>query len=440
MELEKSGLIQGIAVLAALMGILAPGLASATDQISIVRGGRLYDDWSRETKERPPSGPHPAFRGQKERGVAAADTWRCQECHGSDYKGNHGIVGIRGRQGADPVTIVALLKGATHRYDGLMRERDLLDLANFVSRGQIDMQNVIEAGRSSKTATVAYDKYYGTICAGCHGLDGSRLRQLPPLGDVARRSPHEALHVILNGHPGGEMPALGALGTDIAARMLAFLQTLPSINLSVSVAHGGRLYDNWQLEEGARHQSLPHPAYPPTAHYANDAQLTWRCKACHGWDYQGSQGDYALGRNATGIKGIRAMVGADPARIVAVLRNTTHKYGAVLKERDLQDLANFVSFGQVDMNTAIDRQSRKIRGDAARGSAYFGTICAGCHGADGKRITTPPLGLVVRANPWGSLHTILNGHPDEKMPALREFEMQLLLDILAYAQELPDPR
>jgi len=32
----------------------------------------------------------------------------------------------------------------------------------------------------------------------------------------------------------------------------------------------------------------------------------------------------------------------------------------------------------------------------------------------------------------------MNGHPDEKMPALREIDRQVLLDVLAYAQELPD--
>lgn len=253
-------------------------------------------------------------------------------------------------------------------------------------------------------------------------------------------APFEVLHVILNGHPGRDMPAWGALGADVGARMLAYLQTLPSLNLAASVAHGGRLYDDWQAEAGARRQDLPHPAYPRNAYYANEAALTWRCTACHGWDYRGNQGDHASGRHATGIKGIQGMAGVDPARVVAVLRDTTHRYGAVLKERDFLDLANFVSAGQIDMDPIIDRRERSVRGDAARGAKYFGTLCAGCHGLEGRRSGTPPLGRVIRANPWGALHSLLNGHPDEKMPALRELDLQLVRDILAHAQGLPDTR
>ncbi len=423
-----------------LMGWLVAGFAAATDEASIVRGGRLYDHWSRESKERPPSSLHPALT-HKRNDVIAADTWRCKECHGWDYKGNHGFTGIRNRQGNDPAAIVAVLKDATHGYGGLMSENDLLDLANFVSRGQTDTQKVIEAGRRAKTTAATDEKYYGTICAACHGLDGSRLREVPPLGDTARQRPHEVLHVILNGHPGGTMPALSALGADFAVRILAVLQTLPTPSLAVSIARGGRLYDDWQVEVGAQRQALPHPAYPVTAYFASDAPLTWRCKECHGWDYEGNQGHYAKGRHATGIKGMRGMAGAEPSRIVAILRNSAHRYDAVLQERDLQDLANFVSLGQLDMHAAIDRQSGRARGDAGRASPYYRTICAACHGTDGKRIITAvPLGRVARSNPWESLHKIANGHPNEKMPALRELDPQLLIDILAHLQGLPEAR
>ena len=426
---------------AALLGSASAGFVAAAEEASIVRGGRLYDNWSNETKEKAPNEAHPAL-GARRGSVTAADSWRCSECHGADYKGNHGITGIRGRQGAAPAAIVAILKDPTHRYEGLMRERDLADIALFVSSGQIDMQAAIESGRRSRSGAASSEKIYGTICASCHGLDGLRLRALPPLGDVARQRPHAALHVIINGHAGGEMPALRALGPDAGARIVVFLQTLPTVNLAVSIAHGGRLYDDWQVEEGVRQQSLPHPAYPPSAYFANDAALTWRCKSCHGWDYQGNQGGYASGRNATGIRGIRAMAGADPARIVAILRNPTHQYGAVLKERDLLDLANFVSAGQVDMDALIDRQSRRARGDAAKGGAYYRTICAVCHGTDGLFISTLPisLGRAARTSPWESLHRILNGHPDEKMPALRELDPQLVTDILAHVQGLPETR
>ena len=428
------------AAVVALIGWLAPGIVSASDEGSIVRGGRLYDHWSREVHDRPPAGLHPALAARRG-SMSAAESWRCKECHGWDYKGNHGMVGIRGKQGADATAIVAILKDSTHRYGSLLHDRDLLDLANFVSRGQMETQTVIESARRSTAAATKFEKYFGTICSGCHGLDGNRLREIAPLGDAARQRPHEILHVIVNGHPGGNMPGLSALGADVAGGILVHLQTLPTVNLAASIAHGGRLYDDWQTEAGAQRQLLPHPAYPRAAFLAADAALTWRCKSCHGWDYVGSQGNYASGRNATGIKGIRGMAGADPVRIAAVLRDNTHLYAAVLKERDLLDLANFVSAGQVNMDTAIDRATRRARGDARRAAAYYGTICASCHGIDGNRIiTAPSLGTVARANPWESLHKIANGHPNEKMPALRELDPQVQADILAFLQGLPEIR
>jgi hypothetical protein len=38
------------------------------------------------------------------------------------------------------------------------------------------------------------------------------------------------------------------------------------------------------------------------------------------------------------------------------------------------------------------------------------------------------------------LHKIINGHPDEPMPALRVVGMEILTDILAYVQSLPPER
>lgn len=424
--------------LAVLLGGAALVSMAAADEASVVRGGRLYDDWSRELKDRPPGTPHPAFNA-KVVGVPAAETWRCSECHGFDYRGKNGMPGIRARQGSEPAAIVALLKDPKHGFGALLHDNELMDLAQFVSHGQADMPLLVESARRPGTAPTSVGRQFGTICAGCHGLDGGKQLGVPPLGDIARQHPVEVLHVILNGHPGGDMPALGALGTEQASRLLGHLQTLPGLNVAASIAHGGRLYADWQLEANAKRQSLPHPAYPKGTYYANEAAVTWRCVACHGQDYQGNQGGYATGRNATGIKGIRALAGADPTQIVSVLRNPTHQFGAVLKARDLQDLANFVSLGQVDMDALIDRTSHRAKGNAERGGPYFRTICAGCHGVDGMRITAP-LARVTKANPWGSLHTMLNGHPDESMPALREIDIQLVTDILAYVQGLKESR
>ncbi|MDZ4254680.1 MAG: c-type cytochrome [Sulfuritalea sp.] len=428
-----------LAALAALMAGLTAGPALANDTASIVRGGRLYDNWSLESRERLPPHPNPAFKTKQLR-VAATDTWRCVECHGWDYQGRHGIAGIRGRQNTDPAAIVALLKDANHNYKELLHEGDRVDLANFISRGQTDMQKLVDSARRAKAALSSSEKIYATVCAACHGLDGGRLREVAPLGDSARQRPHEVLHVALNGHPGGNMPALRTLGEDAVAKILAYLQTLPSLNLAASIANGGRLYDDWQAQVDGQRQALPHPAYPRTAYYANVAALTWRCKECHGWDYKGKQGQFAGGHHATGIKGIRAMVGVEPDRILAILRDSTHLFGAVLKHRDLQDLANFVSHGQVDMDAMIDPRTRLSRGDATRGATHYRSICAGCHGLEGRFIAKRHLGRVARDDPWASLHAMLNGHPDDAMPALREIDRKTVMDILAHIQGLQDRR
>ena len=205
----------------------------------------------------------------------------------------------------------------------------------------------------------------------------------------------------------------------------AYLQTLPNANLVASIVNGGRLYDDWQIHSGGPGQALPHPAYPPKAYYANSPAMTWRCKECHGWDYKGSQGEYASGIHATGIKGIRAMAGIDPDQIATVLRNGTHLYGAVLKYRDLLDLANFVA--RANRHGHHDRSPHRLsRGDAGRGAAHYRAICAGCHGLEGHFTAKRTLSREARANPWESFPKMLNGHPDEAMPALRELDRKAI--------------
>ena len=205
-----------------------------------------------------------------------------------------------------------------------------------------------------------------------------------------------------------------------------------------SIVRGGQLYDNW-IEELRQSQPLkPHPSYPATGKYKKNAQATWRCKECHGWDYLGRNGTYGKGEHFTGIIGIQGMVGASPEQIIAVLTDDTHRYKSVFYEQELLDLANFVSRGQIDMDKYIDRRTNSARGDANSGKVFFNTICANCHGKDGqKNREIQSLGTITSLNPWESIHKILNGHPGETMPALRAFDMDILIGIIAYAQTLP---
>lgn len=212
-----------------------------------------------------------------------------------------------------------------------------------------------------------------------------------------------------------------------------------------SIARGGQLYDKWfKVAENAAQPNRPHPTYPENGAYYGKEGADWRCKECHGWDYKGRDGVYSAGKHHTGIPGIAAGSGQDPAAIVAMLKGETHGYDELntgLTDRDLLDLARFVSSGQVDMDQYIDRESKVAKGDIQRGQAAFETICANCHGLDGTYDDMmPPVGELANDNPWEVLHKIINGQPDAEMPAMRALDRQLAADILTFAQTLPKER
>lgn len=205
-----------------------------------------------------------------------------------------------------------------------------------------------------------------------------------------------------------------------------------------SIARGGRLYDKWYKEIRADTPTESHKLYPSANEkYADDPGANWRCKECHGWDGMGVNGAYSSGSHATGIIGIDGMAGADPAAVVAVLTSADHGFADKLSERDLTDLANFVTSGGIDWATYIDPETKAPIGDAEAGKQVFNTVCSNCHGADGKLpADMPPLGSLM-GNPWEVMHKVMNGQPNESMPALRAIDHQVAADILAYVTTLP---
>ncbi len=440
------GLLAGLA-------IQTPLVQAAENLSSIARGGRLYDNWYVEVRDRAPMTTHPAY---PKNGYFARDpeaTWRCKECHGWDYLGDKGayrrgphytgIKGIRGMSGAPQERIVEILKDDSHRYGDLLDERDLRDLANFVADGLVDMRDYIdEASGEVKADNTKGAAYFDSICGNCHGSDGQTFKEIPPLGRIAIVDPWQSMHKILNGHPGENMPALRAFDNEIVVQILAHTQMLPTHDMITSLVRGGRLYDNWYIETDTLPPRYKHPAYPSDKQFANDYPTTWRCKECHGWDYKGKDGDYGQGQHNTGIKGIYAMAGEDPARIEKVLRDDFHAYEGKLKDKDFADLANFISRGLVNMDRHINRDTKAAKGSRYARESFFNTICASCHGRSGTKITTMvPLGRITNTSPWNALHKIMHGHPGEEMPALRVLlEMGPLVDILAYAQTLQRSR
>jgi len=217
----------------------------------------------------------------------------------------------------------------------------------------------------------------------------------------------------------------------VAAILVAFAGTLSappaqSAEIETAIARGGRLYDNWYKELKTTRPEDPHPSYPSSG---KSPKNSWRCNACHGWDYKGDK--------AMGIKGIDGAKGKPEAQIVAVLKDKTHGYTPQqLNDKDMGDLAMFVSKGQTDIGEFLDA-SGKPKGNAAKGEVYYNSLCGVCHGLDGKKVSTGmPLGQAADY-PAAVAHKAMNGQPAEAMPMLRAFDHKVSADILAYIQALP---
>jgi thiosulfate dehydrogenase len=231
------------------------------------------------------------------------------------------------------------------------------------------------------------------------------------------------------------------ISTTVSVGLLlgtAIVSPVSAEEMQGSLARGGKLYDKWFAVIKAEKPKDTHSAWP-ASNTKKKGNTTWRCKSCHGWDYQGKDGAYASGSYKTGIKGIGGMAGADVAKIMAVLKDGTHKLAGKMDDGDYKDLAMFVSKGQVDMSKYIDSAAKMPKGgDAAKGASYFNTMCAQCHGKDGtlpkdmKKTLAKQMG-----NPWEVMHKILNGQPAEQMPALRALDPQIVVDVMAHLSTLP---
>ncbi len=209
-----------------------------------------------------------------------------------------------------------------------------------------------------------------------------------------------------------------------------------------AVARGGQLYDKWWAVLELDPPAETHPAYPAAG--KKKGSTTWRCKECHGWDYKGKDGAYSKGSHKTGIKGVRGVVGKNVGDIHGILMNETHGFdAATMPHSAMEKLALFLSAGQLDTDRYIDRETKIARGNPRRGAQFFQTICAVCHGFDGRDMNFKDeehpeyVGTVAVNNPWEALHKIRFGQPGVGMVALTVLDTEDLIDILAYTQTLP---
>lgn len=206
-------------------------------------GGRIYDNWWEALDRKKPEGTHPAYPASGKR--TGANTWRCVECHGWDYKGKDGlygsgerytgIKGIRRAAGRDTNRIMAMLRAEPHSYRrDMINDEELRRVAIFVSRGQDHADRFID----SKTGEVRGNAVRGaglfqTTCAACHAFDGRALNwgtaEEPAfVGTEANKFPHEVLHKIRNAHPGAAMINMRGLPLKDAIDILAYARTLPA--------------------------------------------------------------------------------------------------------------------------------------------------------------------------------------------------------------------
>ncbi|MGC2857136.1 c-type cytochrome [Novispirillum sp. DQ9] len=430
------------AVAALALGLAAGAATAAAEEASmasVTRGGRLYDNWVKELHQPPPEAANPAWPATAAKPADAARTWLCVECHGWTYRGVPALKtpGIAGMAGGEPARIIDLLKTPGHGYGEVLHQRDLEDLAAFIAQGQSHL--VADIDPMAKPDGESHGAVYQTVCARCHGGDGKQVESIPPLGDVARENPWMVMHNILNGHAGGVMPSLRALDEALALDTLAALRELPATEPAAAIARGGRLYGDWIKETGRTAPRTVHPAW--TGKAPASASDTWRCRDCHGWDYQGKDGPAAK-VSPVPARGLALQEGAPAEAIIAILTNDTHRYGGVLTRRDLADLAAFVSGGQFRMTWAIDPDKASFHGEGLGYGDHYQTLCASCHGATGTAVRTmSPLGRVVRENPWRALHNVLNGHAGESMPPMRVFPPDMAAAILAHIERtLPSER
>jgi thiosulfate dehydrogenase len=204
-----------------------------------------------------------------------------------------------------------------------------------------------------------------------------------------------------------------------------------------AISRGGLLYDRWYEAVGAEKPDFTHPAWP-TSNKNKTGATTHRCKSCHGWDYMGREGSYASGIYKTGFPGIQRFSGKSKNEVLEILTNDLHNMGSRLAEKDLDNLAIFVVKGQFDFTNLIDVETNLVKsGDSKSGSEYYNTVCAKCHGFEGDLIEDmTPIGVIAHRNPWEVMHKIINGQPGEKMPSMRAFGMDVIMDIMAYVQTL----
>jgi len=206
---------------------------------------------------------------------------------------------------------------------------------------------------------------------------------------------------------------------------------------------GGKLYDNLWMVLNVPPPKGRNPQYPAGA--AIPAPDTWRCVACHGWDYRGREGHLKRLMNSPKFVSLRNVRSLSRKTIIERFTTGSHAfYGRVLPPPMREALAYFLSRGQHDVTKMMDATG-KAKGNPLVGKDIYEGTCISCHQADGKAYIEgeegdrPALGWVARHRPQQALHKIRNGVPGADMLSLRFLTDEQIAGILAYLQTL-DPK
>jgi thiosulfate dehydrogenase len=163
---------------------------------------------------------------------SGADTWRCVECHGWDYRGSQGAYATGTHQTGFPGILdaaermsqdqlVEVLKGGSnpdHDFSAYLDDDSLAQLALFMDTALIDTTQFIDA---TTHKVIGGDinhgqQFFDTTCSPCHGLDGRKIvfryeGVNASLGTLANTDPWRFLHKTRYGTPGTAM----VVGHDI---------------------------------------------------------------------------------------------------------------------------------------------------------------------------------------------------------------------------------
>ncbi len=250
--MKKLGLIFMVSV--GLIGVLllvsCQKAEPKTDPASLSRGGQAYDKWWKVVAgATEPKGEPAQWATQTTNTRKGADTWRCKECHGWDYKGKDGAYGkgshatgfpgvYNASQTKTKAQLADALKGKAnpnHNFTSLLGETGVNDVVNFLKEGVIDEAKYIDSATKKTLGanTSRGQELYSKTCVACHGADGKMILfdGKNSLGFLANDNPWEVLHKIRFGQPGtAAMPAGATSGwsTQDAVDVLGYTQTLPA--------------------------------------------------------------------------------------------------------------------------------------------------------------------------------------------------------------------